>query len=103
MRTLEQELTKRIEIHKDQMITTALACFEEDGIYNSPLLRVYRLTTNLNGEEKAFKVAKHLKERAKRGEQKYYDKVYEMCWNRIKYLVPDTKAYNVNNEELQEY
>ena len=34
----------------------------------------------------------------KRLEQKIYDKIYEMCWRKIKYVICDTKAYNLDIE-----
>lgn len=103
--TLEKELAKRIDTHKYQIISAALIRFEDNGIYNSPLLmgQYGDRTTDDMGEERAFKVADELYARSKAGESEYYDKVYEMCWRKIRNKFNDNKAYNLDNEELKEY
>ena len=103
--TLEKEFVKRVEVHKYQMIASALILYEEDGIYNHYLLKK-KYGDNImstRGTDRGFYVADELEANAKRGGQKTYDKIYEMCWNRMKKVIKDDKAYNLDNEELQEY
>ena len=98
--SLEKEFAERVELHKYEMITSALILFERSGIYNYYLLKKKYGDSVMNdrGPDRAFYVADELLDFSKKGGQKIYDKIYEMCWRKIKYVICDTKAYNLDIE-----
>ena len=93
---LEKELQERIAKHKYSIIASSLIMFEDEGIYNSPILRERygnEEIPNENKEEKAIRITNDLEDNA---DQETYDKVYEMCWKRAKYTVSN-KLYELEN------
>ena len=105
MGSLEKEFRKRVEVHKYEIIASALVLYEHEGIYNHYLLKKEygdNVMQN-NGYDRAFQVVEELQEKAINGEQELYDKIYNMCWRKINKVIRDDKAYNLNNTDLQEY
>jgi hypothetical protein len=68
--------------------------FEKEGIYNSYLLRDKYGDEKMQetGQERAFKVADELEENA---DQKTYDEIYEMCWQRAKHQLAN-RLYGID-------
>ena len=102
MHTLEQEFTEAVKRHKYEMIAASLTVFEKDGIYNHPLLNDKYGTLEGNGVDKACEVTDDLKKRSQEGEDDLYDEIYQMCWDNIKYVIDDTKAYGIPSEKRME-
>jgi hypothetical protein len=99
MKTLEQEFTETIKRHKYDVIAATLIVYEEDGIYNHPLLK--NDYENVKGDtiDKAYKVTDDLEKRSHEGEDDFYEEVYKVCWDKMKDIVDDTKAYGISDEE----
>lgn len=91
---LEKELQQRIVNHKYNIIASSLIMFEGEGIYNTKLLQDKYGDDKMTdrGEGRAFKVAEELEEQA---DQKTYDEIYEMCWQRAKYKLSN-KLYGID-------
>ncbi len=85
---LEKELKERIEEHKYTIIASSLILFEEEGIYDSYLLKEKYGDDKMveRGNDRAYKVADDLEDHA---DQETYNKVYEMCWQRAKNKIQD--------------
>lgn len=85
MTTLEKEFEKKKEYHKYIVIASSLILFEDNGIYDCPLLKEYESTEG-TGEEKAFAITDDLEERANKNTQdkERYEKIYEMCWKHLR-------------------
>ena len=95
-KTLEQEFAEYKEYHKYEMITAALIMCEEEDIYNNKLLSDYK-GLKLKGDERAFYIIDDLYERAhEKDEYKLYDKIYQMCWKKIRNKIRDDKSYRIN-------
>ena len=91
---LEKEFRQAVEEHKYNIIASALMVFENEGIYNHPLLREFK---NYKAkEEKAFEVVDMLLDRKSK---ELYNAIYEVCWNKMKHVICDTKAYGIPESE----
>ena len=92
--TLEEEFSTRVKEHKTYIIMEALARSKNGSIYNATILQEFKKVkpTPIEGCEgeftrptlKAYHVEEELKDRAKNGEQELYDKVYELCWKKVR-------------------
>jgi hypothetical protein len=91
---LEKELHKRITTHKYNIIAASLIMFEEEGIYETDLLKGKYGDDKISerGKDRAFKVADELEEKA---DQKTYDEIYEMCWKRARHRLTN-KLYDLD-------
>ena len=91
---LEKELQERIAKHKYGIIASSLILFEDEGIYNSPLLhdRYGDINPNESKEDRAIRIANDLEDNA---DQETYDKIYEMCWKRAKHTISN-KLYELD-------
>lgn len=95
-KTLEQEFEEYKERHKYEMIASALILCEDEGIYEEKLLGDYELSY-LKGADRAFDVVDDLFDRANNDDEgELYDKIYEMCWNRIRNRIRDDKSYRLD-------
>lgn len=106
--TLEQEFEKVKEYHKTGVIYEALIGYPE--LYKNRLLKFY---ANLNPNDielkeledsneeledrtkKAYIVELHLISRERNGEKGIYNKVYELCWKKIRKLIDDTQTVDL--------
>lgn len=95
MLTLEQEFAKYRDLHKYEIIVACLIKCEKEGIYDEKLLKDYK-ESELSGKLRAFEVGDKLLARANRGEKKLYNRIYEICWNRLKYRINDKKAFRLS-------
>ena len=91
---LEKEFQQVKASHKYNIIASSLIMFEGEGIYNTELLQDKYGDDKMTdrGENRAFKVADELEENA---DQKTYDEIYEMCWQRAKYRLSN-KLYEID-------
>lgn len=91
---LEKEFQQVKANHKYNIIASSLIMFEGEGIYNTELLQDKYGDDKMTdrGENRAFKVADELEENA---DQKTYDEIYEMCWQRAKYKLSN-KLYGID-------
>ena len=87
-RKLEKELSEKIEIHKYSIIASSLIDYEDEGIYNTDLLKDKYGDDKMKetGEERAFKVTRDLEKTA---DSETYNKIYEMCWQKAKHYIKD--------------
>jgi len=95
---LEKEFAEIKERHMYRVIAGAFIAFEYEDIYNHKLLvKEYGDDVLFTfGKKRAFFVADDLLRRRDEGEEKLYEKVYKMCWNRVKNRVRDDKSYTEN-------
>lgn len=91
---LEKELQQKITNHKYHIIASSLIMFEDEGIYESDLLKDKYGDDKMvdRGQERAFKVADELEENA---DQKTYNEIYEMCWQRARHRLTN-KLYEID-------
>ena len=91
---LAKEIHEKIISHKYSIIASSLIMFEDEGIYNSSLLKEHYGNDKMTerGQERAYKVADDLEDNA---DQETYDKIYEMCWQRAKHNLKDNKLYGI--------
>ena len=94
-KTLEREFREYKEHHMYEMSVSALIVFEDRGIYNHPLLKDYK-DLDLTGDEKAYYIIDDLYDRAAHGERKLYERVYEMCWKKIRNEIDNDKSYRID-------
>ena len=66
---------------------------EDEGIYNTPLLRdkYGDSVMSLRGDDRAFEVTDELTEKCK---QEEVDRIYEMCWRKLRNEIADNKSYS---------
>ena len=95
---LEKEFKLAVEKHKYQIVVSSLMVFEEDGIYENPLLAKYKDFEG-DSETKAFAIANDLEDKANKGDVSMYDAIYEMCWDKMKHVICDTKTYGLPEGE----
>ena len=93
-KTLEREFAEYKEHHIYEMTVSALIMCEDEDIYNHPLLKDY-VDLDLTGKEKAYYVADDLYCRTVNGDEKLYNKVYEMCWSRIVDRIDDKTSFRI--------
>ena len=91
----EEELQERIADHKYTVIASSLIIFEEEGIYNTDLLKEKYGDEKMSerGNERAYKVADDIEDNA---DKETYDKIYQMCWQRSKHKIQD-KLYGIDS------
>lgn len=104
--TLEQEILKRMHFHKKHIITMALIDFCDD-IYDSTILeKDYGSTRTEFGEiddvQRAFRVVKDIENRLLDGETNFYEKVYELCWDRERVMLEKFEEKPLS-EDIQDY
>ncbi len=106
--TLEKEFERVKKYHKTGVIYEALMGHPE--LYDNRLLKFYK---NLDPNEievkelddsdeeyedytkKAYIVELHLISRERKGEKGIYNKVYELCWKKIRKLIDDTQTVDL--------
>lgn len=91
----QKELQERIADHKYTVIASSLIIFEEEGIYNTDLLKEKYGDEKMSerGNERAYKVADDIEDNA---DKETYDKIYQMCWQRSKHKIQD-KLYGIDS------
>ena len=99
--SLEHEFYIYKENHKYFIIQLALKVLYDEGIYEEePLLEKYK-DLEMDNPEKADLVANlvtnDFQEEYENGNTENYDRLYKVCWNRIKNRIPDNRAYDIPN------
>lgn len=102
--SMEQEFEKIKLEHKRQTIMTVLIKFFDEGIYNHKYFKKYKNmeVTFIEGHEqefnfiqtKAFRVEEDIEERTANGEDDLFDKVYEMCWKKLRDVISEDKTFH---------
>ena len=93
MTNLEKEFEKAKDIHKHVIVEMALAKFEKDGIYETPLLREKYGKSKVAEDNlaRSERVTNDLSEQNK----EQFDLVYEMCWRRMRNIVAEDRSYRL--------
>ena len=95
--SLEKEFYIYKENHKYFIIQMALKILYDEGIYEEePLLEKYK-DLEMDDFEKADLVTDEFYEEYENGNTENYDRLYKVCWNRIKNRIPDNRAYDIPN------
>ena len=91
--SLEKELSEKIHNHKYIIIVSSLIMFEDEGIYESSLLKEKYSDAEMEerGEDRAYKVADEIYD-----DKPLYDEVYEMCWKRARYVLKN-RLYEIDS------
>ena len=92
--SLEHEFYICSEEHKRQTISTCLAVYSDKDIYSMDVaLLPYKDRDMGTDIEKSFEVEDELYQRYFHNGDQAFNRIYEMCWELMKDIVDEDKAY----------
>lgn len=95
-RTLEHEFQLYKINHKVSIIQAIMRLDEDEGIEYHTLFNSFRHLLNGDIDERTEKIGEALYSMYDKGDTELPDQLYEMCWDRIKERICDTRSFNYN-------